>query len=331
MVFFFAFLMGCSKFETLNLERHLFNKVPENVIWFQIAGLDEEHLAMLRFNLKDNNSKSSFEEAACIGKAWSYNLYNLRPGPKASFQSQISSSKNIKGTCEDFKAPPFWSGTEDEIYQYGIFELGATAEQSYVEYSNCAENEFNKELVVWSMLPPPKEKGVRLFSEKNYQKGRFYFDSSCKKKGVCFSSLQANVQAVWSKFSESKGKKVFIIRDYSYLNLLLKKKILEAREVLSELEKIHSLFKLKLKSKNNTLFLVTSGSPRKFEFPKKGKDWSKFERTGRKIIYRSDSLLSLVMAEGSAAENFCGIFGENEIGKRIFWSPRAKKLKLFNF
>jgi hypothetical protein len=325
------FLVNCAKVETLNLKSHTFNKVPEFVIWFQIAGLDEEHLAMLRFNLKNEESKTSFETAQCVGKAWSYNLYDLRPGSRNSFQSQLSSSKNIKGTCSDLDKKPFWNKISDETYQIGIFEAGASKGQSFYNYSQCKNDQFGKKFIIWSMSRPPNRKRSLIFSERAYTPGSHYYDPSCKRNGVCYTNIQNNVLNIWKKYKNNKGRKIFIIRDYSYYNALSKGKILEAREILSEYEKIHKLFKTKLLNKKSKLLLVSSGSPQKFEFPRKGKDWAKFEKYGKKIIYRSSSLLSPVLAEGDSSENFCGMFSESEIGQRIFWTPSRKKLELFNF
>jgi hypothetical protein len=325
------FLANCAKVETLNLKTHTFNKVPDVIIWFQIAGLDEEHIAMLRFNLKNEETKTSFESAKCIGKAWSYNLYDLRPVPRNSFQAQLSSSKNIRGTCSDLNRKPFWHKINDETYEVGIFETGATKGQSFYNYSECNNDKFSNKFIVWSMSKPAHAKRYLRFSAKAYKPGSIYYDQSCKSGGVCYTNIQNNIQHIWRKFKKNKGKKVFIIRDYSYLNALSKGKILEAREILSEFEKIHKLFKTRLTSTKNKLLLVTSGSPRKFEFPRKGREWSKFERKGKKIIYRSSSLMSPVIAEGSSSENFCGMYSESEIGQRIFWSASRKKLNLFNF
>ena len=326
ILFIIVLIFGCAKVETINLKTHHFNKSPDNIIWFQIAGLDEEHLAMLRFNLKDDLEKTSFENSTCIGKTWSYNLYSLRPGPRNSFQSQLASHKNIKGSCKDFSERPFWKKIDDERYQVGIFESGASKKQSFVQYSTCEENNFSKDFIVWSMSPPPKKSERLLFSSREYQRGNTYFDSSCKNKSICYSSIQNNIQNIWMKFSKTKGRKIFIIRDYSYYNFLMKRDILSARETLAKLEKIHKDFKNTFK---NSLILVSSGAPRKFEFPSQGRDWANFEKTGKKVLYRRDSLLSPVFADGNTAENFCGIYNESELGQRVFWSPRVEKLKIF--
>ncbi|MBT7610679.1 MAG: hypothetical protein HN576_13045 [Bacteriovoracaceae bacterium] len=324
-------LVNCAKVETLNLKSHTFNKVPEYVIWFQIAGLDEEHLAMLRFNLKNEESKTSFESARCIGKAWVYNLYDLRPVSRNSFQAQLSSSKNIRGTCSDLNQKPFWSKIADETYQVGIFETGASKGQSFYNYSQCKNDQFSKKFIIWSMSRPPNRKRSLILSEREYIPGAHYYDPSCKESGVCYTNIQNNALNIWKKFKDNNGRKIFILRDYSYLNALSRGKILEAREILAEFEKIHKLFKSKLLLGKSKLLLVTSGAAQKFEFPKKGQDWARFEKYGEKIIYRSSSLLSPVIAEGDSSENFCGIFNESEIGQRIFWTPSRKKLEVFNF
>ena len=52
--------------------------------------------------------------------------------------------------------------------------------------------------------------------------------------------------------------------------------------------------------------------------PKKGKEWFEFERKGKHVVFRNASLLSPVLAKGAGAENFCGVFEEYEMVKRIF-------------
>src|SRR5688572_17224869 len=92
-------LFSCAQVTSLNLKKHQFGVQPSKIIWFQIAGLEEEQLAMLRFQ-KSANVHSSFEENTCIGNTWNYNLYNLRNPAQATFLSQITGKKNIKMSCE---------------------------------------------------------------------------------------------------------------------------------------------------------------------------------------------------------------------------------------
>ena len=96
------FTLSCAKAPTLNMERHDFNKHPQRIIWLQIAGFSGEHLAMLRFARSDSRKKTSFEQADCMGQAWSYNLYDLRPSSYQGFMAQALGTKNIAGDCSDF-------------------------------------------------------------------------------------------------------------------------------------------------------------------------------------------------------------------------------------
>ena len=86
---------GCAQVTSLNLQKHEFGVLPTKIIWFQIAGLEEEQLGLLRFNLSGER-KTAFEEHTCIGKSWGYSLYQLRETAEASFLSQITGRKNIK-------------------------------------------------------------------------------------------------------------------------------------------------------------------------------------------------------------------------------------------
>lgn len=101
-------LAGCAQVTSLNLKKHEFGILPTKIIWFQIAGLEEEQLAMLRFQYSGER-KTAFEENTCIGKTWNYNLYNLRNSAESTFLSQITGKKNVKLNCEDAELRPIWS------------------------------------------------------------------------------------------------------------------------------------------------------------------------------------------------------------------------------
>ncbi|MCO4792503.1 MAG: hypothetical protein KC493_02230 [Bacteriovoracaceae bacterium] len=324
--------MSCSRIQTINLKEHSFGRTPDTIIWLQIAGLQEEHFALLRFNLQASNKMTSFEKSTCLGKAWAFNLYDLRPKVKSSFVSQMVGSNNIKSTCQDYKQDPFWKIDKDEAYSVGIFEMGVDKRNSVLESQQCPERSSSwNDPVYWVMRPPGVNKKTFHYQEKiQLDKGGVYFDKSCK-ANICFASPFVNVKKIWNKFSSNSGKKVFILRDETYLKALMKKDISSAREMLGELEKIHSWFNQKLGNKSNTLILVTSAKVRDFEFPRNGKEWAEFEKSGKHVIYRNSSLLSPVFASGASSENFCGIFNENEIGKRFFWVPKRKRFDLFNF
>ena len=329
---FCLFSLSCSKVQTVNLKEHSFGRQPENIIWFQIAGLQEEHLAMLRFNLQNANKITSFEKATCLGKAWAFNLYDLRPDIKSSFLSQTMGSNNIKGSCEDFKQVPVWKRSNEKSYSVGIFEIGISEEESFVGSKRCeGRDDFWNDPTYWVMRPQvPGAKTFHYQEQVGIEQGDVYYDKSCKGK-ICFASPLVNIKKVWEKFVTKSGMKMFIVRDQSYLNALMKKDIAAAREMLDELEKIHFWFYENMKSRNNTLILVSSSNPREFEFPKEGKEWAEFEKSGNHIIFRNSGLISPVFASGASSENFCGVYNENEIGPRVFWKPKRKKIDIFNF
>lgn len=297
----------------------------------QIAGLTEEHFALLRFNLQSSNNMTSFERATCLGKVWAFNLYDLRPDVRNSFLSQMVGSSNIKSSCVDYSLSPFWQFEKDAEFSIGIFESGFKKSDSLVESKTCNPHaEGWNSPTYWVMRSDEgKGKGFHYQEKLEMEKGEVYHDKSCKGK-ICYSSAQTNIKKVWESFSSKPGKKIFIIRDGSYLDALERKDIAGAREALSEIEKINSHFYQLLKNKPNALVLVTSAKVRNFEFPLEGKEWAEFEKSGKNIFFRNSSLLSPVFASGASSENFCGIYNENEIGRRIFWTPRRKKFDIFN-
>ena len=95
------FMLGCAQVTSLNMQKHEFGILPTKIIWFQIAGLEEEQFAMLRFN-QAGEKKTAFEENTCIGKSWAYNLYQLRPNAETSFLAQLTGKKNIKRTGRSY-------------------------------------------------------------------------------------------------------------------------------------------------------------------------------------------------------------------------------------
>src|SRR6478609_511836 len=122
---FLIVLTGCAQVTSLNMQKHEFGILPTKIIWFQIAGLEEEQLAMLRFQYSGER-KTAFEEHNCMGKTWGYNLYNLRNPAEASFLSQLTGKKNVKMTCEDAELRPIWSYLSGNGYNTGVLEIGSS-------------------------------------------------------------------------------------------------------------------------------------------------------------------------------------------------------------
>ena len=101
---FLLLVSGCSGSKYLNLKKHTFSQVPKKIIWIQIAGLSEEHIAMNRFNRSNSLELSALEKFTCLGKIWNYNLFDLRPDPSVGFLSQITGSKNFSTGCQNYRS-----------------------------------------------------------------------------------------------------------------------------------------------------------------------------------------------------------------------------------
>lgn len=327
---------SCTKFSTLNMKPHRFEQTPTKIIWFQIAGFTEEHLAMLRFGQANSTAKTSFEKMTCSGKSWNYNLYNIRPTSHESFLSQYTGKANVKGSCDDFTLKPIWSYLEEAGFKTGALEIGATNDESLKKAWSCAKSgeSFRNSLVLWSMSKAPK--GSTSFfhyqeKESAANEGTIYYDKACQ-KNRCYSSILSNAQTLFDEFSKGRKPYLFIIRDFSFEKALAQKQISEAREILSEIEKSLELIKTKTENDDDTLILLTSAASHHFEFPLQGKQWAEFEQSGAHIIYHRPSLISPVLSEGARAENFCGIFDESDIFSRLIREEEkaSKGLNLFN-
>ena len=118
------------------------------------------------------------------------------------------------------------------------------------------------------------------------------------------------------------SKNIIIVRDFNFQNALKKKDISLAKESLQEIDRlINSISRDK---KSDLLIVVSGAESLPIEFPLQGKEWSDFEKTGKNIIYKNSSLMSPVLARGAMSENFCGIFEESEILKRLIHRPEEK-------
>ncbi len=325
------FLAGCSKVRTINLEPHTFSSRPSHIIWMQVAGLDEEHLAMIRFSKDSADMKTSLEMSRCVGTVWSYNLFDLRPSAEMSFLSQINGRKNLKGTCDDYDIKPIWSYTEKLDYISGVFESQTKGPDLYQKLEACKKNEsFLEDIYFWKMgqaQPTSKVSFYNQMDKTNFTKGGIFYDDSCQ-TGVCYSSFGGNVTNVYHRFVEGKGKTLFIIRDFSYQNALLEKNYPKAREHLVAIDKMFGEFVSFAKNKGNTLVLLSSAGARNLELPQRGKEWEKFDLQGKGVVFKKQALVSPVFAYGSNAENFCGMFEESEIMKRILWVPTQSQLEV---
>jgi hypothetical protein len=328
------FFWGCARVQTLNLAPHNYSERPKHIVWIQVAGFSEEHLPLLRFNVSEASHKTNLEQVDCVGKMWNYNLYELRPEASKSFLSQISGSKNIKGTCEDYEKKPAWAYLQDIGYSVGILESGASKEQSLEKALSCTSNKVVDltNTRFWKMGP-----GAVVATEKTFhyqdspEQARgamvpgLYYDRSCQ-KGICYSTLSNNFKALWNLMRKDNGNTFFIVRDFNFQNALKKKDIALAKDSLLEIDRLITSID---RNKASDLLIIVSGAEAlPIEYPLQGKSWSDFEKSGKNIIYKNSSLMSPVLATGAMSENFCGIFDESEMLKRIIYRPERK---VFNY
>jgi len=323
-------LISCARVQTLNLQPHVYSERPKHIVWIQIAGFTEGHLPLLRFNVTDAGHKTNMEQVDCVGKMWNYNLYQLRPEASRSFISQMTGSKNIKGTCEDYEAKAASTYLENIGYEVSFLESGASAEQSLEKSLGCSNNntvDLNKmrfyktgALAASALKTFHYQDSPDLVTE-SMQPG-LYQDRSCQ-KGICYSSLSNNFKTLWTRLTKDRLKTFFIVRDFNFQNALKKKDLTLAKETLLELDRI--IGSLPVDKADEILVVISGAESLPMEFPLQGKEWADFEKTGKNVIYKNTALMSPVLARGAMAENFCGIFDESEMLKRMIYKPEGKK------
>ncbi len=333
----FFILLSCARVQTLNMEKHTYSERPNHIIWIQLAGLSDDHLPLLRFNVSDVNYRTNLEKSDCIGKMWTYNLYDLRPSATQSFLSQLLGTKNIKNQCSDFKSKPVWEYLSEMGYFSSIIENGANEEESLDKMRNCPGAEALKlsRLRFYRMGSDSTIKDNTSQKMFHYQDSLtslqeillpgFYYDKSCQ-KSICYSSLTNNFKTLWTLSLKDQPQSFFLIRDFSFLNALRKKDISSAKESMQEIERIVTT--IKSLKREDVMVVVTGAESMGVEYPNEGKDWAEFEKSGKNIIYKKSALLSPVFASGPLSENFCGIFEESDMPRRLLVKP---EMKVFNW
>lgn len=318
-------LLGCAQVTSLNLQKHQFGKLPTKIIWIQVAGFTAEHIALLKYGYTNQKKKTAFENAICIGNTWEYDLYNLRPSAYNGFLSQLTGKKNIKGQCKDYNQKPIWRYLEN--YKIGIFEGMANANESLAEAQTCNGKSYVKDTIFWSMNKKKKAKNQFHVNEKaNYKKGKVYYDKSCL-SGECFTSLNRNVQGTFQNFTKNAKNYLYIVRNFQFAKLLKKKKVSEARAELNEINQTLKYFQKLAKKSNDMLVLLSTAESIELDFPKSGREWKKYEKNTKAPRLQQSNLLSSVFANGARAENFCGIYDQNQLLSRIFSGAKQQGLE----
>ncbi len=322
----FAILVGCAQVTSLNLTKHQFGVQPRKIIWFQIAGLTKEHLALIKYDYSAENKQTSFEKFLCYGNAWEYNLYDLRPTHKASFVSQLTGKANVDNTCKDYEHKPLWNYLSTQGYKTGLFRT----ENFLKSKLNCVEKDaFEKGLTSWNMEPMNGEnvKYFHLEKEEKYTLGETYFDTSCL-TGKCFNSASKNIVATFERFMKNSSRGVFLVQDENYLKAIKNNKYLEAKRILTELDLAVRYFQNYISKQKDALLLVTTVKPLDISFPNQGVEWDRYLKQGSNIKIEESELLADVFAMGARSENFCGIFNQSDILKRLFSGAKQQGVEL---
>lgn len=325
---FLLSLMGCAQITSLNLQKHQFGILPLRIVWFQVAGLEEEHVSMLRFR-ETGEARTSFEQNICFGKSWSYNLYQLRPDAQRSFLSQITGKKNIQGSCEDAAQKPIWNYLADSGYKTGILEIGASTNRSLVSLTQCGERglTFLSNTFIWERQQAPSNAGTWHASDVPLVQNKIFYDRACGAKS-CSSTIQEDSIAVFERLTRAERRHLLIIRDFSYLEALEAKDLVRAREILADLERSYSYFLKIAKDSSETLVMLTTADSRYIDLPDQGKPWYEFDKSGTNAQTKRAELMNMVVASGARAENFCGIYDDADIFERILSGPKQQGLEL---
>lgn len=325
----FVFLISCAQVTSLNLKKHQFGRLPTRIIWIQVAGLTNEHLAMLKFSYPSRDQKTAFENSLCIGSAWEYNLYDIRPSAYNSFLGQLSGKKNIKSSCEDYSQKPIWKYLHEKGYKIGVFEGEVGYKDSLLQSRACKEqSDYLKEATYWTMNRS-KKSNVPLFhvsDDASYKPNTVYYDKSCL-SGDCFTTFSRNVEGIFARFVKNSRNYLFVVRDFNFKKKLKTKKIQLVREELAQLSATLSYFQNLAKKDKNMLVLLTTAEGIEVDFPKQGLAWQKLEKKRSNIRTRNSKLISPVFASGARAENFCGIYDQSQILSRIFSGTKQQGLE----
>lgn len=326
---YFILFFGCAQVTSLNLQKHQFGKIPTKIVWIQIAGLSEEHLALLKYSYPNTSVKTQFEEALCIGKTWEYTLFDLRPSARQGFMSQLTGKKNVNGTCEDYMQKPIWSYLTKRGYKAGIFETENSSKDSLLAANECKEdNGFLDKTYFWKMSSriPKKAELFHVGEETQYKVNEVYYDRSCK-SGECFSTITNNIEKTFTGFSKNNKNFIYLVRDFKFNNLINKNNIKAAKLHLTQLDKTVSYFRKFAQRNDDFMLLITSSAVKNVSFPRQGKEWQTYEKSGRYVQNKKSQLISPLFVYGARAENFCGIYDQSQILARVFSGAKQQGLE----
>jgi hypothetical protein len=320
-------LFSCAQVTSLNLKKHQFGLLPTKIIWFQVAGLEEEQIAMLRF--QSGEKKTSFENNICVGKTWNYNLYNLRNPSQVSFLSQMTGKKNIKNSCEDAEMRPIWNYIYGNGYSTAIIESGANKEETLTKFNQCGEQGLVFLSSIHYFIRNQPVQGATTFHYSEdipLNPNQLIYDRTCGAND-CGATITEDFRSIYSKFQKTSQKHLVIVRDFSYLKALEKKDWNRAREILADLDRAYGTA-MKFTENNDYLVLLTTGDSKFVDMPDQGKAWYDYENSNKNVSTKRTKLTNLVLASGSRAENFCGMYEDSSVFERILSGPKQQGLEL---
>jgi hypothetical protein len=327
-------LWGCTQVTSLNMKKHQFGRIPTQIVWFQIAGLTEDQLALLKYSYPTADINTAFEDFLCLGKTWEFNLFKIRPQASETFLSQLTGSKNIKGECSDYLEKPFWSYYLSSEYKIGIFEkMGNKTEESLLESKKCDDDKaknFLSNTTTWQMSNQTKNEKINYFhvnGTDNFLNNQTYYDRSFS-NNECFTTLSANLASVFERYTKNYNNYFFIVRDFSYAESIGAANIKKSKEILNDLDKAIKYFQKLQQKDSSLLLLVSTAAPQGLDFPNSGKEWTEFEKSGKNILYKRRMLMNSIYAIGARAENFCGIYETSDVFTRLMTGPKQQGLEL---
>lgn len=323
-----VFVVGCAQVTSLNMNKHEFGRLPTKIVWLQIDGLTEEHLALLKYSYPTADAKTNFEKSLCIGKTWEYDLYRVRPDSVLGFLAQVTGKKNIKNSCEDYKLRPIWDYVLEKGYRAAIFEGETSGEQSFLASRECEGASFLNGVFFWKMdskIKAPKEV-FHVDQSALYTPNVIYYDRSCL-TGSCYTTFENNVIRTFEAFERNNNRYVYLARNFEYAKKLGQDDIKGAKSELAQLNKLVGHFQNLASERKDFLFIVTGAGAKDVTFPNSSKDWVEYEKNGKNFSAKKPNLMGSVFVSGARAENFCGIYDQSDILPRIFSGPQEQGLE----
>lgn len=314
---FFIVLFSCSSQGKLNFQDFSWGNKPNKIIWLQVAGLNTEHLSLLKFYENNIEDKRAFENFHCLGKMWNYGISKLRLSANEGFLSQMTGAMDFQNQCDAFSRTPLWKKTDRTRFKVGFFD-----DQKDTKSLNRCEQEketFFKDTIRWSMREKTNSTDSYFHPEGNdpFTSGHHYFDRSCVGK-KCQNTFNENILSTFKRFSSGQSFYFYIAQIYELERIIQEKRGDKIYSFLQKLDTLISDLMREVDSAESAILIVSSSASEGIELPRQGEKWKDFLSSNQDIFYKRKQTQSVIFARGSGAENFCGLFPQSEMPQRIF-------------